>query len=244
MKNFEAVLFAGGAGQRMQPLTAVVPKPLLPFGDEPLLHHVFREVTESGAETARLVIGHGKSQLIRKHMENVSSRISLYKNTVIESFSSEGDSSPFRDLAECDLHMGRPILAAHCDEIVPSSVTKFMCDITAKKECATVILLNRDAPKLRPVRLDGLSETYDTATHLRQNREYRRIAGRIAIPPKLVPCIINGDIAADNLSDFIRKLLDEKYTVVAVEWPGPYVDAGELWRYRKFWKDDFWGVDE
>ena len=39
-----AVILAGGKGQRLRPYTTVLPKPLMPIGDMPILEVVLRQL--------------------------------------------------------------------------------------------------------------------------------------------------------------------------------------------------------
>ena len=50
----KAVVLVGGGGTRLRPLTETTPKPLLPFMNRPLLHHVLDHLAEHGVEEAIL----------------------------------------------------------------------------------------------------------------------------------------------------------------------------------------------
>lgn len=53
-----AVILAGGKGTRLLPFTSVLPKPLLPVGDQPILKIVLRQLAKSGVKRATLAVGH------------------------------------------------------------------------------------------------------------------------------------------------------------------------------------------
>lgn len=53
-----AVILAGGKGQRLWPFTSVLPKPLLPVGEEPILKIVLQQLARSGVKRATLAVGH------------------------------------------------------------------------------------------------------------------------------------------------------------------------------------------
>jgi len=40
MANLKAVILAGGLGTRLRPYTFIIPKPMLPLGDRPILEHI------------------------------------------------------------------------------------------------------------------------------------------------------------------------------------------------------------
>jgi len=53
----KAVILAAGEGTRMRPLTANLPKPLLPVAGKPFLRHTLDAVREAGAKEAAILIG-------------------------------------------------------------------------------------------------------------------------------------------------------------------------------------------
>src|ERR1044072_2316856 len=43
-----AVILAGGLGTRLRPYTTVIPKPLVPLGERPILEHIIRQLADDG----------------------------------------------------------------------------------------------------------------------------------------------------------------------------------------------------
>lgn len=54
----KAVLLAGGKGARLAPYTKILPKPLMPIGDMPILEILLRQLKRSGVDEAILSVGH------------------------------------------------------------------------------------------------------------------------------------------------------------------------------------------
>lgn len=54
----KAVVLAGGKGSRLAPYTKILPKPLMPIGDMPILEILFRQMKRSGIEEVILTVGH------------------------------------------------------------------------------------------------------------------------------------------------------------------------------------------
>lgn len=64
----QAVILAGGKGVRLRPYTTLIPKPLVPIGDEhSILEIVLRQLAGCGFTRATLAIGH-LGQLIRAYV--------------------------------------------------------------------------------------------------------------------------------------------------------------------------------
>jgi len=58
VSELRAVILAGGLGTRLRPYTAILPKPLVPVGDRPVLEHILRRLHASGARVVDLCVGH------------------------------------------------------------------------------------------------------------------------------------------------------------------------------------------
>lgn len=53
-----AVILAGGRGTRLAPYTTVLPKPLMPLGDMPILEILIRRLKRAGVSDVVLAVGH------------------------------------------------------------------------------------------------------------------------------------------------------------------------------------------
>ena len=53
-----AVILAGGKGSRLAPYTAVIPKPLMPLGDRPILDVVLRQLASHGFGRVTIAVGY------------------------------------------------------------------------------------------------------------------------------------------------------------------------------------------
>jgi NDP-sugar pyrophosphorylase family protein len=54
----EAVILAGGKGTRLRPYTVVLPKPLMPIGDMPILEVIIRQLAKHGFSKITLAVNH------------------------------------------------------------------------------------------------------------------------------------------------------------------------------------------
>ena len=59
-----AVILAGGKGTRLRPYTAVLPKPLMPIGEYPILEIVIRQLAKHGFNRITLAVNH-QAELIQ-----------------------------------------------------------------------------------------------------------------------------------------------------------------------------------
>ena len=63
-----AVILAGGQGTRLRPYTTVLPKPLVPVGDRPILELIMHQLARAGVTRVDLCVGH-LGELIRAYFE-------------------------------------------------------------------------------------------------------------------------------------------------------------------------------
>ncbi len=54
----KAVILAGGKGTRLAPYTKILPKPLMPIGDMPILEVLLRQMKKAGVDEVILTVGH------------------------------------------------------------------------------------------------------------------------------------------------------------------------------------------
>jgi NDP-sugar pyrophosphorylase family protein len=58
VEAMKAVVLAGGKGTRLAPYTKILPKPLMPIGDMPILEVLLRQMKRSGIDEVFLTVGH------------------------------------------------------------------------------------------------------------------------------------------------------------------------------------------
>jgi NDP-mannose synthase len=65
----QAVILAGGKGTRMKPYTTILPKPLMPLGDLPILEIIIKQLKSYGVTDIVLAVGY-LSELLRAYFGN------------------------------------------------------------------------------------------------------------------------------------------------------------------------------
>ena len=64
-----AIILAGGKGTRLRPYTVVLPKPLMPIGDYPILEVIVRQLVENGFTHITMAVNH-QAELIQTFFGN------------------------------------------------------------------------------------------------------------------------------------------------------------------------------
>ena len=63
----KAIILAGGKGRRLEPLTGILPKPLLPIGGRPILSILLEGLEAAGVGDVAIVVGH-LGELVRSYV--------------------------------------------------------------------------------------------------------------------------------------------------------------------------------
>ena len=63
LKNVPVVIMAGGKGERLLPYTYVLPKPLIPIGDKPILERIIDQLCRLGCRKLYLVLNYKKNMI-------------------------------------------------------------------------------------------------------------------------------------------------------------------------------------
>lgn len=107
----KAVIMAGGKGMRLRPFTTVLPKPLMPVGEVPILEIVLRQLERAGVTEAVISIGH-LGPLIRSYLDHsaISKRIRIRYQTEEEPLGTAGAVGLIEGLDEPFIVMNGDIL--------------------------------------------------------------------------------------------------------------------------------------
>jgi NDP-mannose synthase len=105
-----AVILAGGRGTRLGPYTAVLPKPLMPVGDMPILELLIRQLKGSGIERITLAVGHLASLLMAYFQDGAQLGVSSDYSLEAAPLGTAGPIKLVEDLNETFLVMNGDLL--------------------------------------------------------------------------------------------------------------------------------------
>lgn len=63
LRGTDVIIMAGGKGTRLYPYTKILPKPLIPIGDVPILEHITNRFSEYGIEDFYLTVNYKKGMI-------------------------------------------------------------------------------------------------------------------------------------------------------------------------------------
>lgn len=105
------VIMAGGSGARLEPFTKVLPKPLIPVGDKPMIDHIIDRFKAYGI-TEYYVTIHHMSKIMRAYFEE---RNSDYSIVLVEEDEPKGTAGGLKLLSD-KLH--KPFFVSNCDIVI------------------------------------------------------------------------------------------------------------------------------
>lgn len=73
----QAVIFAGGSGVRLRPITDNIPKPLALVCDVPFLDYLFYTLSEVGISNILLLVGYKNEMIIQRYGDSLSNGIKI-----------------------------------------------------------------------------------------------------------------------------------------------------------------------
>jgi NDP-mannose synthase len=211
-----AVILAGGKGSRMRPYTLVLPKPLVPVGDRPILELILRQLASEGFRRVDLCVGHLGSLIQTYFAEkaNVPEGLSLAYHWEDEPLGTAGALRQIDDLAE-------PFLAMNGDILTDLSYGELMRAHMASDAALTIASYQRDHQvSLGVIEHDGgvVTDYIEKPT-----MRYEVSMGIYAYSPRVLEHIPAGHF---DFPDVVKALLAGGEPVRTLPFDGTWFDIG------------------
>ena len=221
-----AIILAGGKGSRLRPYTIVLPKPLMPIGDFPILEVVVRQLVRDGFDHISMAVNH-QASLIRAFFGDGSKwsiKIDYYEEE--KPMGTMGPLNKINDLPDDFLVMNGDILSDlnfgefHDKHIENNSL--FTIGANKRLQLIDYGVLESDEK--------GFLQSFIE----KPKNEYLVSMGIYMVNKKIKNYIPNGYFGFDNL---MLELLSEKMPVKLYEFNGYWLDIGKPDDYMKAIED-------
>ena len=112
-KNLEipVIIMAGGKGTRLEPFTKVLPKPLVPIHEKPIIEHIIERFTTSGCKQFYLTVNY-KSRILKAFFEELQPK---YNVDFIEENEPLGTAGSLKFLSD---KINSTFIVTNCDIII------------------------------------------------------------------------------------------------------------------------------
>lgn len=237
--KIRAVVLAAGRGERLRPLTDVVPKPLLPVLGRPVIERTLDSLAAVGCEAVAINLHH----LGDKIVERLGERFGEMPITYSREESLLGTLGALIKLRDF-LRQAEVALVINGDSLCRWPLKKLLYRHLKRGSKATLLITRRADPEafgggvllgadggVRSFgREHGEAESDPEETGERSNKERRRVfAGAQAIDPALLDDLAEGP--ADTVHDLYRPMLAAGERIATVESSHPWHDLGSPQRY-------------
>ena len=211
-----AVILAGGKGTRLQPYTTVLPKPLMPIGDMPILEVVLRQLKAAGITRVTMAVGY-LAELLRAFFGN-GARLGLPIDYSMEQkpLGTVGPLTLIPDLDGTLLMMNGDIL----------TTLDYSGLVTSHRRSGAVATI---ASYVRQVKIDfGVIEADPggclTGYVEKPTLDYRVSMGIYVFEPEILRYLEPGEYR--DFPDLIKTLIAEGKKVMSYPFSGYWLDMG------------------
>ena len=212
----KAVVLAGGKGTRLEPYTTILPKPLMPIGDMPILEVLLRQMKQAGINHVVLTVGHLAS-LLRAYFGN-GEQLGLHIHYSYEQVPL-GTAGPLAQVKGLD----NTFLVTNGDVLTTLDLKKLIAFHKDKGGIATI------AAHRRQVRIDLGVIQWDGDDRVsgyieKPTNEYTVSMGIYVFEPRILEYIPVGEYL--DFPDLILKLIANGEMVSGYVFDGYWMDLG------------------
>ena len=115
--NIPVVINAGGKGTRLEPFTKVLPKPLIPVGDLPIIEHIIHRYQEYGCNNFYTIVNY-KKELIKTYFNEINKDYSISWVDENTPLGTGGGISLLKGIVK------EPFFFISCDNLITSDYSK------------------------------------------------------------------------------------------------------------------------
>jgi NDP-sugar pyrophosphorylase family protein len=213
-----AVILAGGEGTRLRPYTMVLPKPLVPVGERPVLELIIDRLAACGFDRVDLCIGH-LGELIMAYFADgsrVPGRMSLTYHREDEPLGTAGALRAIDDLTDTFLVMNGDIVT----DLDFGGLVRFHRE---QEAALTIATMSKDVPlSLGVIEHDELRVTGYVE---KPTLSYDVSMGIYVYEPRVLELLPSGHF---DFPDVVHLLLRQGEPVVSYPFTGMWFDIGTM----------------
>jgi len=218
----QALILAGGEGTRLKPFTNVIPKPLVPIGDLPILEVVLRQLKHHGAD--RIILAVNKLARLIEAFFGDGSRLGL---EIVYSLEDKplGTAGPIR-LAD---NLDEDFIVMNGDLLTTIDYTDFFRRHKVKRATATIATFQKE------VKIDlGVLETKDDSftNYIEKPTYHFTVSIGIYVLNRRVLRFIDGDRRFD-MPDLVLALHNAGEKIVCYSGDYDWLDIGRMDDYER-----------
>jgi NDP-sugar pyrophosphorylase family protein len=223
----KAIVLAGGKGTRLSPYTKILPKPLMPIGDMPILEILLRQMYLSGVREVILTVGHLAELLRAFFLDGKWLGLQIEYSYEDNPLGTAGPLSLIQGLDETFLVTNGDVL----------TTLNFQSLIKFHKENEALVTIASHVRKLQIdygiIHTNGNNEI--TGYTEKPTNEFLVSMGIYVFEPRILSYLPFNEYL--DLPDLVLKLIDAGERVMSYPYKGYWMDLGREADYEQAAKD-------
>lgn len=192
------IIMAGGQGTRLYPFTKILPKPLIPIGDIPIIERIINSFCEYGLKDYYVTVNY-KKNMIKSYFSELDTN---YYLTYVEEDQPLGTAGSIRLI---DKQFNCPVFVTNCDTIVKTDYAELYEYHKQSRNVITIVtsLKNATIPYgVIHAKEDGEVISMEEKPHT----SYFINTGMYIINPEIINLIPSGSMF--HMTDLVNKALE------------------------------------
>jgi len=220
----DAVIMAGGRGERLRPLTDTVPKPLLKIGDKPIIDYNVDNLIKNGVESFFITTNYLANQ-IEQHFES--------KHKENETITCIKEDKPLGTIGSVrllyNLLAQDSVLVMNSDLFTNIDIEDFYLDFIKEEADMSIAAIPYNVSI--PYAILNLENNYVKSFKEKPTYTYYANAGIYLIKKELLKLIPDGEFF--DATDLIEMLIEKQKKVIKYPLVGYWIDIGKPEDYKK-----------
>lgn len=220
----KAVILAGGKGLRLRPFTSVLPKPLMPIGELPIIEIILRRLEKAGVTDVVIAIGY-LGALIQTYLAQsaISKRMNITYHLEEKPMGTAGAIGSITGLDE-------PFFVMNGDLLSTIDFRAMMQHHRDSGAVLTVGVVSTEVQiQLGVLSLDG--EDNITGYDEKPKKHYAASMGIYVYSPEAKEMIVPGDYL--DAPSLVLKLIEQNAKVTGFTAPCRWIDIGNPTEYER-----------
>jgi len=218
------IIMAGGRGTRLEPFTKVLPKPLLPIHDKPIIEHIIEKFLSAGINDYYLTVNH-MSRILKAYFEELRPSYSIHFIEESEPLGTAGS------LKYLEGKFDQPFIVTNCDVIFEIDYADLILFHKERKNDLTLVVCEKEYTI--PYGTCKLNKE-GNLDHIEEKPEYHFLvnAGLYVVNPLLLDLIPKGKFyhITNLIADATQAdLCVGAYPISQESW----IDVGQWPEYQK-----------
>ncbi len=223
--DLPVVIMAGGKGSRLKPITNIIPKPLIPLGEKPIIEMIVDRFVLMGARSFYLSVNY-KAEMIVNHFKNIED-----KEYTVSGFTEDKPLGTAGSLHLLKDKIDSTFFVSNCDILIDQDLTEvYNYHASNKNELTLIAAIKQYSIPYGTLEVDNTGLLH--ALKEKPKMTYLVNAGLYIIEPHLLKEIPENEFY--HITHLIEKILKRKGKVgVFPVSEGSWHDIGEWKQYKE-----------